>query len=742
MRHILKTAILNLILLCFIVSVFVPSTAAENDEDNFDKAASEPSVETGFKQIAENEHFILNLHQSTYEISLTDRETGYTWYSSPRDRENDKLAFGRSRTDLHSAFTVSYRDKNRSVADTTNTYAGSMLNGDVRVKEESGGATVYYKFNEIKCIVPIRYKLEEDGLSCTILSDEITEGGDCVLLSVSILPFFGAGSVNEEGYLLIPDGSGALMNFNNGKSAYSAYSEKVYGRDENLNLVADTERKQSVRLPVFGVQKGDNGFLAVITEGEALASVEACVSGKTHSYNQVNAAFTLRAVDTYFMGETVGSSRTVTIYEEKPAGCGNLTVKYYPLNKENSGYSGMARKYREHLSKLYKLREKPQQASLHLELLGAVRQTESFLGIVPVTKTVALTGFSEASDIITDLRESGVENIDIRYTGWSKDQVTGKVMDNADVLGCIGGKSGLKKLLSLIENQPVSLYLDSDFYKVQKWNGAYSKNKTGSKTVSQKPAYVYEYSFIDTLRNPDVKPSFLISPEKSGDIAAKFLKSFKKLENVNLSVGDMTASVSSDFRKSGWSRQDSVKAVQKTLASLSEGTPLMVKGGNAYALGCANIILDAPESGSGFNMTDESVPFYQMAVSGLASYSYSPINLTGDSKRLFLKSVETGAMPRFTWIGGGQLKDTGFSNFYSVSAADWYGRAVEYYSAFCKVNLATEGSALYSHKKIQANVYETAWQNGCTVITNFGKENVMINGTEIPAEDYKIMEGS
>lgn len=40
-----------------------------------------------------------------------------------------------------------------------------------------------------------------------------------------LLPFFGAASKSDKGYIVVPDGCGAVINFNNKKGKKSIHSE-------------------------------------------------------------------------------------------------------------------------------------------------------------------------------------------------------------------------------------------------------------------------------------------------------------------------------------------------------------------------------------------------------------------------------------------------------------------------------------------------------------------------------------
>ena len=85
--------------------------------------------------------------------------------------------------------------------------------------------------------------------------------------------------------MLVPDGSGALIRFNNGKGRMAEYTQDIYGRDGAIAMKAQGPVVQTAALPVFGIQKNGQAFLAVIQEGDARARLHANVSGVTSEYN-------------------------------------------------------------------------------------------------------------------------------------------------------------------------------------------------------------------------------------------------------------------------------------------------------------------------------------------------------------------------------------------------------------------------------------------------------------------------
>ena len=79
--------------------------------------------------------------------------------------------------------------------------------------------------------VSIEYRLEGDDLVVTVPMSEIEYKDEYPIISLTILPYFGAGGTEEDGYMLVPEGGGSIIRFNNGKLAQNSYYSNVYGWD-------------------------------------------------------------------------------------------------------------------------------------------------------------------------------------------------------------------------------------------------------------------------------------------------------------------------------------------------------------------------------------------------------------------------------------------------------------------------------------------------------------------------------
>ena len=104
----------------------------------------------------------------------------------------------------------------------------------------------------------------------------------------------------------MPDGCGALIRFNNERLTARTYTQGLYGFDNGTNdktmggaaIAGYFTLSQNAYLPVFGIHKNDDGFLAVISSGAPRATLNANVADKYSFYNNVWTTYSYRTVGT------------------------------------------------------------------------------------------------------------------------------------------------------------------------------------------------------------------------------------------------------------------------------------------------------------------------------------------------------------------------------------------------------------------------------------------------------------
>lgn len=711
--------------------------SADQDETTFSiERLAEPLIE-GFEKVAETDQLILYVNGNNGHITVVDKEDGFQWNSLPAGYETDEVATGRNKADLQSALHLKYYSAEQDSLSSANSYAGSSQKGGVSVAKTGAGCRVTFSFLGEQLSIVVDITLKDNALSITVPLEEIQESGTNLLMELTPYPFFGSADKTAEGYMLVPDGCGSLIHLNNGKTTVSAYSQMVYGRDVNIVQDQATAVRESVLLPVFGMQKNDHGFLAVVCEGEALGKINASVAGVKNSYNSVYASYVIRTTDEYVIGKNSGGvQKSATIYQRAKPESGKLQVEYLFLNKDESSIGGMATTCREYMAAKYQWKKQDEQSpALFLSLVGATRKDKTFLGF-PITGTQALTTFSQAQHLLDALQQQNVKNVQVRYQQWSTNTLSGKPQVDAKPLSALGGRSDFCDLLAYTAENGYTVFPTYDPLKVRKWGNGYWRFFHATETLSGMAAFLHDYDLSTQQKNESYN---LLSYTRVSVASDKFLKKYKKLNNNALAIETLGTLLASDFSVKTSNRQVVCETLEETIVKLAQEYDLMVSGGAFYAATHASALVDLPATDSGFSITDQSVPFYQMVVHGYKSYTDSSINLMDESKDGFLRAIETGGRLHYTWIAeqASVLKDSEDQSLFGAYADErQIATVVEQYAVLDDLHKKTEGAFISDYQQLAPGIILTAYDNGIRTVVNYTDADYVFEGVTVEADNY------
>ncbi|MBO5198888.1 MAG: hypothetical protein J6B85_10280 [Lachnospiraceae bacterium] len=702
--------------------------------------------EAGLRVVAENDTMRLYADTTNGEIAWENKLTGYTVYSNPQDRAEDTYVIQKPR--LESQLMITYLslkledvgtgELGRETLELTANSAQACVSlGGLNYELIENGIRFVYEFPNLAFRIPVQYTLSGNYLAVEILNSEIEElwPDRYLLLEVELLPFFGAGGIEDEGYAFVPDGSGALMYYNNGKQTSMQYAETIYGRDAVVPEETAPYAVEQIAMPVFGLKTNESALFAIITSGEALGQINAVPSKKISGYNQAYSTMKYRDSDI-----TGGSySKTLDIYTD-PFSEEPYRIEYYMLEDEEADYSGMARLYRSWLIENGRLNdsELTKEPYFMVNLYGAISVEKYVMGIKKPVIT-ALTTYQDVIDIVKQLKENGIDHIMINYIGAMKGGLDTKVMDSFQVEPELGSKKDFERMLEYLEQEQVVLFVEEDPINLHENGNGYQKNRDSIMTFWEKYAYQYYYSLNLGKMDPLTRWT-LLKPNRAADAANAYFASAGKNGLTGYSAAELGQLLYSDYdEKNPVYREESLSVWESILKSAAENFEyVMVEGENAYVLPYVDVVRDVAIDFSNYDVLDESVPFYQMVVKGSVVMGASSLNLSGDYHYRFLKALETGCSLSYTWIAGDvtQFVDTVYNDMMSTSFDYWLEVAAGQYTSAKELLEQTSDSAIMSHRKLADNVFETTYENGIRVYVNYSEEDYQYGELLIPARGY------
>ncbi len=636
----------------------------------------------------------------------------------------------------------------------------------------------------------IEYTIDELGLSVRCNAGNIRFDSSTYKLSnVTLLPFAGAGNVNNSGYIFTPDGSGTLIDFENIRGTAFRTTSQLYGQDYAFHTISGANR-EIMRLPVFGVveivkdqystveeitvideETGEEttsletvmhdlkiGYLAVIEEGDSLARITVENGGQVHMFSSVYTSFNPRPKDSYTLSggiSATSSSDAMWTVESRRKYTGDFKLRYFILSDDIS-YSEMANVYRDYLIKNGVLTEQEQTTEdipLYIETLGALETIKHVLGI-PVQTTVALTSFKDSIEILSFLKDKGVNNIKLKLSGWANEGLIPLVPTGVDIVDVLGGDEGFLELLDYANKNNVTIYPDFDYsfaFKDKAFDG-FNSSKDLTRTIDNRAAGkkiydpVWQGFIYDSLG--------VISPNVMERLYSDTFKEYKDYNVGAISVSTLGNYLSSDFNtKDTLHREDSKKLITRLLEQIKKDNgKVMVSGGNAYTLKYVTDILDIPLDDSRYRHSAGTVPFMGMVLHGYKDYAGTAINLAGDYQYSLLKTIENGASPYFVvaFDNTAELKQYTYSyldQYYSVRYNIWVEDMVTTYLMLNEALKDLRNHTIVAHEFLdsQNKVAKVTYDNGKSFYINYLLKDYTVTDKGkthiVPAEGFIKVDG-
>ncbi|PXV95853.1 hypothetical protein C8E03_101484 [Lachnotalea glycerini] len=590
--------------------------------------------------------------------------------------------------------------------------------------------------------INMEYSLDDSDLVVEICKDEIEYKEDYPLLTLNVLPFFGAAGTSEKGYMLVPEGGGSIIHFNNGKTVQNSYYSNMYGWDMaqgRTSLVHETRNDYGV----YGISNSEESFICMLEEGAAYASIQADISGRINSYNYVNASYSILHREQCDVADKYNGEMFVyeqSIPEE------DIVTRYRFIN--SGGYVDLANAYHDYLEEKYgdKFTENDDNdVPVAVEIIGAVDKVGQVLG-VPVSKTLELTTYQEATKMIETLRANGVTNMSVKLSGWMNGGIKQTILTDVHLIKELGRKKDFKSLTSYATENGINIYLDgvTNYAYNNKLFDSFFIFKDAATLASKKKVELLDFDPIYYGKQEWMDSYYLLKPELITKMMANLADAAKTYKAAGVSFRDIGYQLSADYsQKHLVSRQQAENEQIKQLNKISDlSLGIMTNKGNDYTLGATDFITNMDLNGSDYNIIDETVPFYQIAIHGYVNYAGEALNLVGDNQEELLKSAEYGAGLYFTFMEADTsiLQNTCYTQYYGASFDAWKDNMLTIYQKYEKNLGGTFNQRITDHEIIDSGITVTTYEDGTRVYVNYNYEDYKIAGGSIlPARDYLVI---
>ncbi len=640
--------------------------------------------------------------------------------------------------------------------------------------------------------IPLDLTLDENGLQVNLDSSLILGPSKQKLYSLALYRGMGANNaqIGTE-YLIVPDGSGSIIPAR-GNVTVDAYKAQIYGSDETFNRFISLDSSQPV---LSGVTVYDRGPISdSVKNGGGIMSVMEKGGGQCYVYGRPIAGTGNPVASAYY--EVIYSERDYRVYSSATdaTGSGLLLAKdravaqyqfRYLFTEGDMTYAEYAKFYRSYLQSTGVLpTETVENTTLpfYVDLLGAIDVNESVLGI-PVSVKKALTTYTQAKEILQNLKDSGVDNVIARYSFWANGGYYNTVYNDLNLIGEMGSPAELSDLVEYVSSNNMGFFPSADFMYVYNdvIGDGFSVSEDAARRLNLSIASLsarnnatgvlltaYEYASSKSILSPDVMPKF----------AETFRASFEKVVNhKQISLGNMGSSLNSSYKTNRNVSRAIATDFHVQVFNIFSDYDLMVEGGNDYSWKYASHILNMPLGSSQYLSSSGSIPFMQIVLHGYVNYTGSPMNEEADYETALLRCLETGSGIYFRWMGAEDtvFNYTEFFNYYSSHYMDTFDKAVKLYKEAAGVLNQVVNQPIENHEQANAyyvldhegligwlepgdpgyqedtpipeltrvrvdGVFVTTYANGVTILVNYNDVDVELEDrTVLSARSYQVL---
>lgn len=595
--------------------------------------------------------------------------------------------------------------------------------------------------------------LTEEGFKTSVIKDSLVEPKHLKIADIALYPFLGtAVSLDSHhnptsGYMVVPDGSGAVINFNNDKIDQRAYKKRIYSSDLSNQSIKLPEEQELMSLPIYGMIKENIGLASIVEEGAPMTFINADISERRDSYNKIYPSIQYRENYLHTLG-TGWNTYSVSLWSKGMADT-DLVVNHVILRGADNNYNGIAKAYQNYLIKEKGLvkQDIPTKAKTTIEFLGAYDVKEYMLGI-PYNKIKSLTTFNQAKIIANEFIEDNYD-INVLYNGALNGGLRNSIQTKVKFEGVLGGKKGYKRLNNYLEEHNINMFLQVNVSQARTFRRAFDEYTYAAQRLEGSLTRDYQYHLPSGLPYSETRFShsaddYILSSRYYQSI---YNKVNKKVPTDYISFTRLGSNLIGSYRGSDTIyAQDSMYFSEEILKQSNKN--VMLRNPLGFALPYSNYAIDLPMETTLFAIVDYAIPLNQLVLSGFIPYTSKSLNLLTQrtDQFNFLKLLETGSQPKYTltYADPQELINTEYTKYLSTYYGYWVGDnnvIKENVDRLQSLNLY--GGHLIEHEWIKKDLVRVKYSHGLEIYINYSNVsvNTIANGSNItiPSLDYKVV---
>ncbi len=689
------------------------------------------TIPDNFELITSSDQYRLYAELENFAIRVEHIDSGFIYGSSQRNKFSSTPNMNTTFTGyMNSLVVLEYFTYNALTGNYVVSTEGFFTSSETTVNYslESNGFTANYYYGASQIRFTVRVWLEETSLHVSIDNDSIQEVGSGWLHRLMIYPYFGA-VLNDSipGYMIVPEGSGALVRYRPLNTITEAYSFNYYGSDSSIfNELKDDP---ALSLPLFGMIHGINqhGFLGIIESGASNAVLMVNPSRQNLRYHYTSPIFVFRHLynSPISQADAQGGQGRVVIQEEMYST--DIHVQYHFLEEEQANYVGMARTYQAYLLENHHITphlDQQDDVSMLIELIGSERK-EGFI----FDQMVRMTTIEQAESIIDAIHED-IPFLQVVYKG-----IFQGGMSQADLFGrriepSLGTKTQLQQLLDKYDSTDVNIALYHDVmkrYATQSLNQYREAAQRVTKRILSIPEFTMQSTFIRPTRIQEVFE--VLSRQLLQD-------GFDSLV-----LGTIGSRLYSEYSSDMVDRYEAV-SIYRAMLEDSDLTIGLIRP-NAYLWSSLAYYIASPISNKQYAIYTDTIPFLQLVLSGIMN-QYAPfMNFASNTEETLLRMMDYNVYPAYvlSHTSAYALNKTELQSIYTSSYETWKERIGQDYLLVQSVLQPVVGVRVRSREVLDYGFVKTTYENNVVIYVNYTNNTKLdsTSGLTLPMRSARVV---
>ncbi len=581
--------------------------------------------------------------------------------------------------------------------------------------------------------ISVSYRLTDVGFSATVDTKDCLFYSEYPLTSIDLLPYFDCYVPKDNGYMVVPEGGGALIYVNDSINDEIQLELPVFGENSSVTELYNSSWDYS--LPVFGQYKNNSGYLCIINDGSQQSKIKV---ERNQNCSTIYPSFDLLDNNGFKIGVQGDVYLTSSGFTTE-----KVTMEYILFNEleEKTAYSKMANTYREYLVENGVLHgEASENPILLTEFVNAINYDTVAYGVLPVNKEFAMTSFEDVIKISDEISKwSNSENLSVLLTGYNKKGLNSGKIGKISYSKSAGGKKGYADMQEALSKSNINLYLNLDFSIVES-NVVTSAKSNLARNINNSIANLSVYDLqTNIFKSSDLR---LLSPSKFENLWEKYSR--KGINSVGIGVSQFTSSLYGDYADGNLvCRQDSINYITNVLSTIKkENFKILGDIGNLYSLKYLDLINNISLTSSKNSAYDKEIPFVQMVIHGYVDYVGKSNNNSSDTQYNVLKHIETGSGMHYMITANkfDKLFDTDYSFLYDTN---YDAVKSDIKSSYLYVQNALKGlgkAIIKEHIYLTDTVVRIAYDTGDVIYINYGDTEYKENSVKINPNSYLRVE--